>query len=1062
MNGIIAWFAENRVAANMIMLLIIAGGLFAVPKIQKEIFPDVSLSHITIFAGYPGASPGEVEQAICVRLERAIADVRGIDATDTTANTNFCQIILTVAPSFKPKEVLSNVKSKVDLIGGFPRSIQGPTVQLKMWPNKVGQIMISGPASLGALRHVAETIQNDLVDLGLTRVHMGRERKYQITIEISEATLQKYNLSFAEIAAVIRRNSTSISSGAVNTSGGAVSVETVASTKTAEDFSEITLHALPDGSQVRLGDVATITDGFKEGNRSTTFNLKPAIQLDIDQQPGRSILDISEIINNYVDNPPRSFPEGISVVMDGDTALYFETRIGILLDNCISGLILLFVTLLLFLNFRLSFWVSTGIAVSFTGAFIILYLTGGSLNMVSTFAFLIVLGMVVDDAIIIGENIHTEQETTPGLEGAIKGATAMAKPVTFAVLTTAVSFSPLLFLPGPDGKMLASIPIIVLATLFFSLLEVLLILPAHLATETKTTLFKTSRLQHQFQRSMNWLLQEVYSPLLAVSLRWRYASVVVFIIMFFVSLSLIAGNWINVTLLADIEGDNSVATVSFPAGSNPEDLNAAALKIESAAFDIMNELAEKYDNPPIRRTLSRIAWHNNSEAIISLPLAAGQDRQISTDEIMAIWSERVGPVEGASKLQYNSSMNNTKDDSAINIALEGRDTEELERAAEALKNVLRAQSALFNVFDSQSETKEEIKLVLKDNAYDLGLDREKLSLQVRQAFQGDEVQSLQRSHGEVKVFLQFPKSERSSLWHLENMRIRVAEGFHVPLYAVADVFFKKGPAQIIRKDGKRTINVNASIDNSIAPIGKVWTSIQKEFLSTLRTDFPNVKWRTTGQQKSEQDMGERLSTGFLIAILVIYVLIAILFQSYVQPFIVLSAVPFALVGAIIGHIIFGLELTMWSAAGMIAVSGVVVNDNLVLIFYINEKRKQGINLFDAVTTAGVHRFRPILLTSLTTTAGLTPMLMEKSTEAVFLVPMAVSIAFGVMFATLISLFLIPSLYLILDDLGNLGRIFKPAPRSPSWDAEAIIDLDDDAKLIDDSYGDDDGFPNGKR
>lgn len=1055
MNGVIAWFAENRVAANMLMFIILVAGALAIPATQKEIFPNVSLDKISISVIYPGASPSEVEEAVCTRVERSISGIDGIESISAVASEALCSITAEIGFDSDTREVRDKIKARIDSIPDFPSAVERPIINEISLNTPVARIVISGQASHRALRRLAERVRQDLNDLGISRVVIGDAKPYEISIEIPEFTLQQYNLTFAEVAETIRRNSNKMSGGSVATQAGSVTVSAVVQVESIDDFRNLVLSAQPDGGRVTLGDVATITDGFEEGNTQTFYDGEPSVQLMITQEPNLSILEMSQILGRYMDNP-QHMPQGVSINLDFDLAEYFKARLDILLENAIAGLILVFITLLLFLNFRLSFWVSTGIIVSFMGAFIILYLTDGSINMISTFAFLIVLGMVVDDAIIIAENIHTNQEELGkrGLMGAIAGAQEISKPVIFAVITTAVAFAPLLFLPGPDGKMLASIPTVVLATLLFSLIESLFILPAHLAHQPakSNAISFLKRVQDAFSNTLQKMISAVYKPSLEIALKWRYSVFWAFTVSFFLACALLIGGWVNVNLISDVEGDGVFGTLKFPPGTHLEETSAALKRMEHEALALKDELEKKYGADQILHIRTNIATPKDNEGFVAMTLAGAQNRQVSGEQVAAMWRERVGPIPHVAEIDYTATFN--KPGPPINIDLKGHNPEELKAAAKALREHLEDYPAVYGVRDSFQGGSREVQLRLKPNAYDLGIDLSNLGAQVRQAFQGTIVQTLQRDGSEVQVVLRYPKEERSSLWHLENMRVRLGDGTHVPLSAVADVYYGTGPAKIIRHDGRRSITVSAYVDEGIANSTQVMTSLRLNFLSKLDDRFPGVKWSPAGQQKVRTEIMEYLATGFLIALGVMFMLMATLFRSYLQPSIVMTAIPFGLVGAMGGHLLLGLEMTLWSLAGMIAVSGVVVNDNMVLIFYINDKREQGYSISDAVKAAGAERFRPIMLTTLTTVAGLMPILTETSWEAQFLIPMATSISFGVLFATLVSLVLIPVLYLILDDFGGLYKLPLIKEKSSHGLENKIVSTSGDDKIFDDAFGGD--------
>jgi multidrug efflux pump subunit AcrB len=1026
MNSLIAWFAGNRVAANMLMVLLVALGYIAANNARKENTPNIEFNVITITAAYPGASPTEAEEAVCTRLEQAVRSVQGIDKLESYANEQACTASATLGHSANVQEIREQIKAKVDAISTFPSAVSRPIVKQITIAPVIAKLTIAGQANHRTLKTLAEKVRDDLTDLGLNQVELSDARKYEIAIEVSEAELQKYNLSYMEIVSAIQRNSVKASGGSVATSAGAIAVEAGGQAKSAYEFGELILRATPDGGHIKLSDIAEITDGFEQTEKRSYFNGKPSVTLGIKQTGDLSIIEISDRIHQYLENPRTVMPEGIEIELISDSSKLFNNSIQLLLENGAAGLLLVFFALLLFLRFELSFWVSAGIPISFMGGLVVLVATGNSINMISTFGLLLVLGIVVDDAIIVGENIFTHQTgNTKGSIAAIRGAQEISKPVVFAVITTAITFLPLLFMPGAEGELMRSLPIVVIATLFFSLVECLLILPNHLSHYKKVSQPKNNlltRIQAQFSKGMDYVLQTYYRPLLNAVLKFRYTAVAVFIGIFFISLAVVGGGWVNVKLLSDIEGEGAFAKVSFARGTSIETTKSAVNRIEQAAMDLRSELREQYGADQIKHIRTLLADRGNHTGQVIMALTGSEERELSGDEISELWRKKVGHIQKTSQLSFSSSFNSPG--SPIEIVLSSQNSTELKAAADDLTKHLSTYDATYGVRNSFQAGKREVKLQLKATAYDLGLDMQTLAGQVRQAFHGMDVQSIQRNQGEVKVFLRYPEDERSSLWHLENMLIRLVDGSHVPLLAVADVFYGSGPSRIVRENGRRIISVQANVDTAIASVASVKAGVNSEFLDSLEHNYPSVRWDTGGAQKAETKLKEYFIWGFILALLVMYMLMATLFESYFQPSIVLTAIPFGIVGALLGHLMLGFELNLWSAAGIIAVSGIVVNDNMVLIFFINENRAKGELLEDAIREAGIDRFRPIMLTSVTTFAGLAPLLLEKSFEAQFLIPMAISVAFGVMFATLVSLLLIPALYLIFDDFGRNIKVRK--------------------------------------
>lgn len=717
----------------------------------------------------------------------------------------------------------------------------------------------------------------------------------------------------------------------------------------------------------------------------------------------------------------------------------FKSRLDLLVRSALMGLALVFCLLVLFLRLRLALWVSVGIAVSFMGALLVLPYFDGSINMISMFAFVLVLGIVVDDAIIVGENIFSQhRKGIFGLQAAIAGAQDVARPVIFAVLTTVVAFMPILFLPGTSGKLWGIISVVVIATLIFSLIESLLILPAHLSTITKTATsrFKVtaylSNKQQAFVDLVEQFIQRIYRPFLATVLRWRYTTVSVFIAMFMIFSVVVIGGWLPLVFFPNVEGDMVVANVRFAEGTHLQKTRDAVARMENAAQTLRQSILDEKNADEFRGVATTIGAQPMSHSgntggnvgEVAIELAPAETRVMENSVIVKRWRDAIGDIPDALEVSFSSSLQHNGP--GIDIELSGINIDNIRQAADALKAQLRQYPGVYDVQDSFENGKREIRLHIKPQAQNLGLNFNELARQVRQAFYGEEVQRVQRGRDEVKVFVRYPEAERRSLYMLENMTVRLDNGATVPLSNVATIEYDRGPSEIKRIDRKRIVIVTAYIDNNKTTSGKVMEDLKSGFLSTFSSHFPTVKWALSGSQKDQKELIDAMINGFIMAILGIYALMAIPFRSYLQPLMVISAIPFGLIGAIIGHLLLGLDISLLSLSGMIAVSGVVVNDNLVLVDYINRARDRGMPIAKAIREAGAARFRPILLTSLTTFAGLTPLMLEKSVQAQFLIPMAVSLAFGVMFATAVSLLLVPAAYHILEDLKRISekKLFK--------------------------------------
>ena len=1012
MNQLIEWFARNRVAANMLMITIIFLGLLLIQKTQKEIFPPLERDKVSVYISMQGASPSETEQKLCAPIERAVASIADINRSTSTSASNFCSVVIELEFNADIIDILEQVRTKVNELS-FPVTASAPQISRSIQDQMISRLSLIGNVDYADLRKATEKVQNDLLALGLNQVVLRDAKNYQVYIEISEKKLQQYDISFAEISQVIKENTFSIGTGHIQSEEGTASVVVSGNYNSITDLANTVIRSLPDGGQIVLGDIATIQDEFSDSTMISRIDGKPALSVSVYQEKNRSIIEISEIVNQYLEKAQERMPEGIEIVHIQDNSAFFTNRIRLLVENAIAGLILVFLTLVFFLHFRLAFWVSAGIAIAFIGGFIVLYLTGSSINMISTFGLILVLGVVVDDAIIIAENIHKHQLMGHhGVSGAISGTIELSRPVIFAVVTTAITFVPLFFLPSAIGILMEQIPIIVIATLLFSLMESLLILPAHLIDN------KPDPVQPKWMLSdrLDTLVQKYYRPALAFTLQWRYAAIIAFVCALFISLSLIVSGWIKIDWFAAVEAEVATGSVTFAEGTEFEKTREAISRIEKAAIELKEELYEEFGGDQILH-IRTLVNNNANSGDVFLNLATSQHRQIVASDVMTRWQKKAGEFPEAIASSFNSKFELQMP--GFNIRLFSNNHEQLRQAADALKLHLENYPGVYNINDSYNSAHKEIKVELKDSALDLGLDLRSLSTQISQSFMGVTLPSLQRGTYNTSVTLRLPENERNAVWHLENMPIHLKSGESVPLYAVAHIKYEDSPSSIHHIEGKRVVFVRAQLDEKLINGTQLNNKVNDEFINKLDTMFPDVTSRPSDIIEVEEKVKERVSLGFWLSVLFIFMLMAMLFGSYFQPLMVISAVPFGLIGALLGHMLFGEALTIFSICGMVAVSGIVVNDNMVLVFYINDKLKNGESLLDAIQEAGVARFRPIYLTTITTFLGLSPIMLEGSWEAQFLIPMAISIAFGVAFATLISLLLVPALYLVSHDIRSL-------------------------------------------
>lgn len=1060
MNRAIEWFARNPVAANLLLVMILAGGVLSLFTIKKEVFPEFNADTISVSVVYLGAAPEEVEEGVCVRVEEALQGLEGIKRLRSTASENVGRVLIEVEQGADTRKVLDEVKARVDAISTFPEQTEQPVIQELLFRSQVINVAVSGDADERTLKHLGERVRDEILDLpGISQVELTNVRPYEISIEVSETTLRRYNLSFDEVVQAVRRSSLDLPGGSIKTDGGEILFRTKGQAYRGKQFEDIVLRSFPDGTRLKLGEVANIVDGFEDTDQSARFDGKPAVMVQVFRVGDESALEIKDAIDTYIAKAKLRMPEGIELTMWQDDTKILKSRLDLMVRNGRAGFILVFLSLAIFLRLRLAFWVSVGLAISFLGAFWVIPYYDVSINLLSLFAFIVVLGIVVDDAIVVGENIYAHVERgESGVKAAIAGAKRVGVPVVFAVLTTVAAFSPLLSVPGNMGKFMRVIPIIVIATLLFSLLESLFILPAHLrhlkpeedsAKISNRIKRRWRRFQDEFARRMNLFVRRFYAPSLEFALNWRYGTIAVGIATFVLTIGLAVGGWVKFNFFPNVDADNVVALLTMPQGT-PADVTAEAVqRLEASALVLKKEMTRSEDSEPmIEHILAstgeqpfRVRQQQGSGRAsasfagahlgeVNLQLMPSEERDLTSPEIAKRWRELTGPIPDAVELVFSYSLFSAGE--PINIQLAGSDYNQLQTAAQELKAAVGKYPGVFDVTDSYRAGKQEVKLKIKPEAESLGLTLFDLARQVRQAFYGEEAQRIQRNRDDVRVMVRYPEEERRSLSDLENMRLRVPGSAEVPFSVAAEADLGRGYAAINRTDRKRTISVTANVDDNVGNANEIMASLQKTALPAILDKYPSVSYSLEGQQREQQETMAGLFDGYLIALLLIYILLAIPFKSYSQPIIVMSAIPFGIVGAIWGHVIMGMDLTILSMFGIVALAGVVVNDSLVMVDFINRERANGLPLATAIREAGIARFRAILLTSLTTFLGLTPLLLERSLQAQFLIPMAISLGFGVIFATFITLVLVPVGYYILED-GKVRLLQLVGKSSPELD-----------------------------
>ena len=1046
MKGAIEWFARNGVAANLMMVFIMMSGIIAVTTVRKEVFPEIELDRINIQVPYLGAAPEEVEDAVTIRIEEAIQGLDGIKQIQSTAAEGMGTVTVELELGADARKVVDEVKSSVDAITTFPVEAEKPIIRELTSRMQVADIAISGDVDLFTLKATAERVRDELTAIpGITQVEIVSAPPYEISIEVSEVALRRHGLTFDQLADAVRRSSLDLPGGSVRTEGGEILLRTIGQAYRGEEYENLVLWTRADGSRLRVGDVATVVDGFAETDQFARFDRTPTMMVSVFRTGDQSAIELGEMTHAYIDEAQTRLPDGLSLTIWQDSAESLSGQLALMLRTGATGFVLVFVALTLFLDLRLALWVSLGIPISFLGALALMPTFDVSINMMSLFAFVTVLGIVVDDAIIVGENIFRHQEEHgEGLRGSIEGAQEIAKPVIFAVLTTVAAFTPLLFVPGMMGKIFRVIPLIVIPCLLFSLIESLGILPAHLShLKKRGTPGVWGRFQGLFANGLKQFIRRVYQPTLEFGLRWRYLTAAVGVATLILTGGMVLGGWTSFHFFPSMEVDVMGASVTLPQGTPVSVTSAAVEKLEVGAARLRARLQEETgqdyfrhvaasvgDQPmasrggPMGPMLSLAAAHVGEVAV---ELAPSEERVYTSEQLGFMWRELTGPIPEAVDVDFTMSMMTPGDD--VDVQLAGPNIDDLRAAADDVKRRLAEYAGVFGISDSFRAGKEEMQLSIRPAAQTLGLTLQDLGRQVRQAFYGEEAQRIQRGRDDVRVMVRYPRDDRRSLGDLENMRVRTPNGGEVPFSQVAVVEPGRGFASIRRVDRNRAVNVTASVDAAVTSSGQVVSDLEARILPEVLASYPGVFYSFEGAQAEQVDAVAGLQLGFILALLMIFALLAVPLRSYVQPLIIMSAIPFGLVGAVWGHFIMGLDVTMMSMFGLVALSGVVVNDSLIMVDFINRKRRLHLDVATAVREAGVNRFRPILLTSLTTFVGLVPLMLSKSFNAAFMIPMAVSLAFGVLFATFITLMLVPTAYLILDDFQRtMGTLFgRPEP-----------------------------------
>lgn len=1064
-KGFFAMFIQNHVAATLVALAFVVSGAVALVtgKVRREVFPEIVPNIVSVAVVYPGATPTEVELGVCQRIEEAVNSITGVDKISASASEGSGAVTIETLKDADINRVLDDVKNRIDAISNFPAEIEQPIISRLVVRKEVINVSISGDVSERALKRLAERARDAITDLPeVSQVQLTAVRDYEVSIEVGEEALRRYSLTFDQITQTIRSGSLDLPAGAIKASEGQTLLRIQGQKYRKSEFEQLSLVTRPDGTEVLLGDVATVIDGFADQDLQARFDGTPSALLKVFRVGNQDAVVITSAVKRWVaDDGQKMMPAGVALTTWRDESVILQSRIDLLTSNALQGLVLVFVILALFLQLRLAIWVAVGIPVAFLGAVTFMPMADVTINMISLFAFLMVLGIVVDDAIVVGENItlHRRLGASPML-ASLRGSREVRSPVFASVLTTMVAFLPMLFsVPGSDAQVWRVIPLVVLPVLALSLIESQLCLPSHLALMSNKTAQRPwlgSRIlawmQNQVQTALDWFIAGVYQPALQLCLRWRYTTISVSAVILVIGCAMVIAGKPRFVFFPTVEGDNIVISLTMPQGTPVAKTADALAKIEQQAHKVCNDydvsnpsngkllqhMLATVGSQPYTREQARNGGNRDVKSQsgshlgeLNLQLLASELRQPSSDAIMTTLREAVGTIQDSVALTYTTSFFSTGKD--IDLEVYHADINTLRAAINDIESELRAMPEVKDVTNSFRSGKRELELRIKPSAEALGLTQADLGRQVRQAFYGEEAQRIQRGRDDVRVMVRYPEAERQSLADLSNMRIRTPSGDEVPLNIVADTVNGRAFSTITRVNQKRSLRVSGEIDENDpnADAGAINKRLEDVVMPAIMGRYDGLSWRFEGDQKKKSELIIALLGGFAIALFAMYALIAISLQSFLQPLLIISAIPFGFFGAVMGHLFTGYDLSILSMFGVIALSGIVVNDNIVLVHWINQQRKEHATLLAAVSAAGRARFRAILLTSLTTFFGLLPLLMERSMQARFLVPMAVSLAFGVVFATVITLVLVPCLYLVLADFNNSLR-FIGRKITSSW------------------------------
>ena len=1040
-KGSISWMVSHPITANLLMLMLLIGGALGMMNIKQEIFPEFDLDMVSIAVAYPGATPEEVEKGILVVIEEQIKDIEGIKEIRSQAREGSCSLAIDLTIGANDIKVYQDIKNTVDRISSFPENAETPVVSLVESKISVLSIIVSGDYSMTILKDTAERLRDILLlDDEVSSIDLSGVRTPEISVEVPASELRRYNLTVSDVASQIRSNSLEMGGGRIKSKGGEILLKLDQKRDYGSEYYFVPVLTTAEGVEVSLGDIATISDDFEASDKDDYFNGEHAVRLRIYRIGDQTPKSVSAAVHNILDSIKPTLPEGIKLTAWNDRSVYLDERIDLLTRNIWMGLILVMILLGCFLQVRLAFWVMMGIPISFLGSFVFLPSMDISINMISLFAFITALGMVVDDAIVVGENVFEMRERGVGfIESSIIGAKQVAVPVTFSILTNIVAFAPLLFVPGIMGKIFKVVPIVVISVFVISLFEALFILPAHLAHQKKSVpgdiWNRLNVVENWFGLRLKRFVKRCYKPVLRGAIRQRYLTLAIFMALMIVFAGYVIGGHFSIIFFPSASSDVAQATVDLPYGTPPEKTKVIHDRLVAAAKKIAEEYKQRTGKELLKGIYSGVGSagrrRGGAEAIsgghttnIEVQLVSGEERDLSTTEFKNNWRREVGEIVGAERTVFLDDPGGPAGGDPVSISLAHSNKDILQEAANKLAKKMAEYEGISDIDTGFSKGKDEFDFKITPAAKALGFSASYIANQVRASFYGAEALRQQRGRDEIKVMVRLPENERESLYNLEELILRAENGAEMPFMEAVNITKSISPSSVNRIDGRREVRVTADIvDKSQA--GMVVSSIMNsEFMEKLKDEYPGLQADLAGERQDIQESLRSLGFGALVAILAIYAILAIPFNSYLQPVIIMVSIPFGVIGAALGHIIMGYySLSLPSFMGIVALSGVVVNDSLVMVDYANTLGLKGLSQGESVFRAGIRRFRPIMLTSLTTFGGLAPMIFETSRQAQMMIPMALSLGYGILFATFIALILVPALYVIIEDMKRLSRKF---------------------------------------